>query len=57
MRYLARRGGLFLITLWAALTVNFAIPRLMPGNEAAAVLATFMHTPPHVDDALTDLGQ
>jgi peptide/nickel transport system permease protein len=41
MRYLARRGGLFLITLWAALTVNFAIPRLMPGNEAAAVLATF----------------
>ena len=41
MRYLAKRGGLFLITLWAALTVNFAIPRLMPGNEAEAVLATF----------------
>jgi peptide/nickel transport system permease protein len=33
--------GLFLVTLWAALTVNFAIPRLMPGNEASAVLATF----------------
>lgn len=41
MRYLARRGGLFLITLWAALTVNFIIPRVMPGNEASAVLATF----------------
>ena len=41
MRYLARRGGLFLLTLWAALTVNFVIPRVMPGNEASAVLATF----------------
>ena len=41
MRYVTRRGGLFLITLWAALTVNFIIPRVMPGNEAPAVLATF----------------
>jgi peptide/nickel transport system permease protein len=41
MRYLARRGGLFLVTLWAALTINFIIPRVMPGNEAQAVLATF----------------
>ena len=39
MRYLTRRGGLFLVTLWAALTVNFVIPRVMPGNEASAVLA------------------
>jgi peptide/nickel transport system permease protein len=41
MTYLAKRGGLFLVTLWAALTVNFIIPRVMPGNEAQAVLATF----------------
>ena|ERR1700756_692933 len=41
MRYLAKRGALFLVTLWAALTVNFIIPRVMPGNEAQAVLATF----------------
>jgi peptide/nickel transport system permease protein len=40
VRYLAKRGGLFLITLWAALTVNFIIPRVMPGNEATAVFAT-----------------
>ncbi len=44
MRYLARRLGLFLVTLWAALTVNFIIPRVMPGNEAQAVLATFRGT-------------
>jgi peptide/nickel transport system permease protein len=32
------------VTLWAALTVNFIIPRVMPGNEAQAVLATFHGT-------------
>jgi peptide/nickel transport system permease protein len=52
MRYLAKRGGLFLITLWAALTVNFAIPRLMPGNEADAVLATFRGVNPAAVRAL-----
>jgi len=52
MRYLAKRGGLFLITLWAALTVNFAIPRFMPGNEAAAVLATFRNVNPAAVHAL-----
>jgi peptide/nickel transport system permease protein len=40
MRYLTRRSGLFVLTLWAALTVNFIIPRVMPGNEAQAVLGT-----------------
>ena len=40
MRYLAKRGGLFLVTLWAAVTVNFILPRVMPGNEAIAVLGS-----------------
>jgi len=31
--------GLFVLTLWAAVTVNFLIPRLMPGDEATAVLS------------------
>jgi peptide/nickel transport system permease protein len=52
MRYLARRGGLFLITLWAALTVNFIIPRVMPGNEASAVLGTFRGVNPAALHAL-----
>ena len=52
MRYLARRGLLFLVTLWAALTVNFAIPRVMPGNEASAVLATFRSVNPAALHAL-----
>jgi peptide/nickel transport system permease protein len=52
MRYLAKRGGLFLVTLWAALTVNFIIPHVMPGNEAAAVLATFRGVNPAALHAL-----
>jgi peptide/nickel transport system permease protein len=52
VRYLAKRGGLFLITLWAALTVNFIIPRVMPGNEATAVLATLRGAGPGALHAL-----
>ena len=52
MRYLAKRAALFLVTLWAALTVNFIIPRVMPGNEAQAVLATFRGANPGALHAL-----
>jgi peptide/nickel transport system permease protein len=52
VRYLGRRGALFLVTLWAALTVNFIIPRVMPGNEAAAVLGTFRGVNPAARHAL-----
>lgn len=38
MRFLARRLGFLLIALWAAMTVNFLIPRLMPGNPAEAMM-------------------
>jgi peptide/nickel transport system permease protein len=52
VRYLTRRGGLFLVTLLAALTVNFVIPRVMPGNEATAVLSTFRGVNPAALHAL-----
>jgi peptide/nickel transport system permease protein len=39
--YLIRRLEFFLITLWAALTINFILPRLMPGNPAEAMLVRF----------------
>jgi peptide/nickel transport system permease protein len=41
MRYLLHRLGFFALTLWAALTVNFFIPRLMPGDPASALMARF----------------
>ncbi|HKT01750.1 MAG TPA: ABC transporter permease [Rugosimonospora sp.] len=37
MRYVVRRLGFFLLTLWAALTLNFFIPRFMPGSPLQAL--------------------
>lgn len=34
--YLAKRFGLFLIVTWAAATLNFIIPRLVPGRDPIA---------------------
>jgi peptide/nickel transport system permease protein len=41
LRFALRRLGFFVFTLWAALTLNFLLPRLMPGNPALAMLAKF----------------
>ena len=41
MRYALRRFGFFLLTLWAALTLNFLLPRMMPGNPALAMISKF----------------
>ncbi len=41
MKFLIRRVGFLLVALWVALTVNFFIPRLMPGNPAVAMMAKF----------------
>ena len=38
MNYIVRRTGFFVVTLWVALTFNFFLPRLMPGNPALAML-------------------
>jgi peptide/nickel transport system permease protein len=37
MRFVLRRLGFFLLTLWAALTLNFFIPRFMPGSPLQAL--------------------
>jgi len=41
MRFVLRRLGFFAVTMWAALTLNFLLPRMMPGNPALAVLGKF----------------
>jgi peptide/nickel transport system permease protein len=41
MRYAARRTLILLVTLWAAITLNFLLPRLMPGNPTNAALQKF----------------
>jgi peptide/nickel transport system permease protein len=39
MRFVLRRVGFFVLTLWVALSLNFLLPRMMPGNPALAVIA------------------
>src|SRR6201998_4263185 len=38
MRYVLRKVVLFVITLWAAITLVFILPRLMPGSPVDAAL-------------------
>ena len=41
VNYLLRRLGFYFVAAWAALTLNFFIPRLMPGDPAAIIFARF----------------
>lgn len=44
MRYIVRKVVLFVVTLWAAITLNFLLPRLMPGSPVDAALAKLAST-------------
>ena len=37
MRHVFRRVGIYLLAIWAAITINFFLPRLAPGNPAEIV--------------------
>lgn len=37
MRHLIRRVSIYLLAIWAAVTINFFLPRLAPGNPAEEV--------------------
>jgi peptide/nickel transport system permease protein len=39
MRFVLRRVGFLALTLWAAVTLNFVLPRIMPGNPVEAAIA------------------
>lgn len=41
MRHLLRRIGFYLFALWVSVTMNFIIPRLIPGDPTQALLARF----------------
>jgi len=40
MRFFVRRGIFYLVTLWAAITINFFLPRMMPGDPITALIAS-----------------
>jgi peptide/nickel transport system permease protein len=53
VRHLLRNLGLYAVAAWASLTLNFLIPRLMPGDPASAMFARFAgQLQPEAIDAL-----
>jgi len=61
VRYLIRRLGFFVLTLWAAMTLNFFIPRLMPGSPEQALRDRFSKggnivTPEQLRTVLAEFG-
>jgi peptide/nickel transport system permease protein len=51
MRYILTKIGLFFLTLWAAVTLNFILPRLMPGSPLDAALAKLASSGQQVTNA------
>jgi peptide/nickel transport system permease protein len=53
--HLLRRLGFYLLAGWVALTLNFLIPRLMPGDPASVMFARFQgELEPEAIDALRE---
>ncbi len=44
-RYLARKLGIYLVTFWVAVTIDWAIPRFMPGNPIDRLLSRMQAQP------------
>jgi peptide/nickel transport system permease protein len=54
MRFWARRIGFYVFTAWAAVTLNFLLPRMMPGGPVDAVMARFEgELPPSAEGAIS----
>lgn len=51
MKYFLRRIGYFLLTLWAAITLNFLIPRLQPGDPAELMIRQISGRDTEIDPA------
>ncbi len=39
MKYLLRQIGIYLVAFWVSLTLNFILPRMMPGDPVTALVA------------------
>ncbi|HET6190102.1 MAG TPA: ABC transporter permease [Trebonia sp.] len=53
MAFLLRRLVFYIVAAWAALTVNFFIPRAVPGNAVESILAKFPNLTPAAYKAVT----
>ena len=46
MSFIVRRLIFYIVAAWVALTINFFIPRLMPGNAVESIMAKFPNLQP-----------
>ncbi len=59
MPFILRRLGFYLVAAWVALTANFFLPRLMPGNAVEAIMSKFPNLTPatyHALEAMLGVG-
>jgi peptide/nickel transport system permease protein len=52
MSFILRRLAFYVVAAWVALTINFFIPRAMPGNAVQAVMAKFPNLQPSAYKAI-----
>ena len=52
LRYLARKVVVYLLTFFVAVTIDWAIPRFMPGDPVEGLLSR-MHAQPSAEEALS----
>lgn len=52
MPFILRRLAFYAVAAWVALTVNFFIPRLMPGNAVEAIMGKFPNLQPSAAKAI-----
>jgi peptide/nickel transport system permease protein len=55
MPYLVRRLAFYLVAAWVAITLNFFIPRAVPGNPAEIILSKYPQTTPQAFKALEQM--
>jgi peptide/nickel transport system permease protein len=58
VRYVLRKLGFYLVAAWAALTINFLLPQLIPGNPVEALIGRMSQSgsvPPGEAKVLTSL--
>ena len=55
MPFIVRRVIFYIVAAWVALTINFFIPRAMPGNAVESVMAKFPNLQPSAYKALQAL--
>ena len=59
MKYLLRRLGVYALTAWVTITVNFILPRLMPGDPIVQLIGRLKGrvTPQMIEAIKLQFGQ